>query len=86
MPERIQKQIPDGSIIEIVRPNWDLTKEIGTHLHISHLGFAFRTHQGLVFRNASSTLHKVADVPLDQYLQEASKNPTIKGIMVLKVG
>lgn len=75
-------QIPNGAIIEIVRPNWDLRKAIGTNLDISHLGFAFWRNKTLYFREASSQYGKVVDVPLIKYLQEATHSPTIKGINV----
>lgn len=75
-------QIPDGAIIEIVRPNWDLSKKIGTALNISHLGFAIRTKGQLYFRQASSEYGKVVDVPLIKYLQKAQSSPTIKGINI----
>nr|WP_244917901.1 N-acetylmuramoyl-L-alanine amidase-like domain-containing protein [Legionella busanensis] len=76
------KQIPNGAIIEIVRPNWELNKKIGTNLNISHLGFAFRKENQLIFRQASSEYGKVVDVSLINYLKEATKSPTIKGINV----
>jgi hypothetical protein len=75
-------QIPHGAIIEIVRPNWDLRKLIGTSLDISHLGFAIRIKDQLYFRQASSQKGKVVDVPLIDYLKEAQNSPTIKGINV----
>ena len=76
------QQIPNGAIIEIIRPNWDLTETVGTHLNVSHIGFAF-WHQGILyFRNASSLKGRVVDQPLIAYLAEARKNPTIKGINV----
>nr|WP_165482735.1 N-acetylmuramoyl-L-alanine amidase-like domain-containing protein [Legionella gresilensis] len=75
-------QIPNGAIIEIVRPNWELNKKIGTNLNISHLGFAFRKDDQLIFRQASSEYGKVIDVSLINYLKEATKSPTIKGINV----
>jgi hypothetical protein len=75
-------QIPNGAIIEIVRPNWDLRDKIGTNLDISHLGFAFWHKKTLYFRQASSQYGKVVDVPLITYLQEALTSPTIKGINV----
>lgn len=34
--------IPSGSIVEIVRPNWNLRDKIGTNLNISHLGFVLK--------------------------------------------
>jgi hypothetical protein len=75
-------QIPTGSIIEIVRPDWDLRQLIGTSLNISHLGFAIRINGQLYFRQASSQYGKVVDVPLIDYLKEALESPTIKGINV----
>ncbi|QLZ70034.1 hypothetical protein FOLKNPGA_03757 (plasmid) [Legionella sp. PC1000] len=75
-------QIPHGAIIEIVRPNWDLSQKIGTALNISHLGFAIRNNGQLYFREASSEYGKVVDVPLIDYLNKAQNSPTIKGINV----
>lgn len=79
------KQIPEGAIIEIIRPNWDLTKEIGTHLNVSHLGFAIWSKQILYFREASSKEHKVIDTPLINYLSTFRSSPTIKGINIQKI-
>lgn len=78
----IFRQIPSSSIIEIIRPNWNLEKIIGTHLNISHLGFAIRTPHGLFFREASSLEHRVMDTPLIPYLQQYLHSPTVKGINV----
>ncbi|WP_392536368.1 N-acetylmuramoyl-L-alanine amidase-like domain-containing protein [Legionella sp. 227] len=75
-------QIPHGAIIEIVRPNWDLSQKIGTALNISHLGFAIRHDGQLYFRQASSEYGKVVEVPLIDYLEKALNSPTIKGINV----
>lgn len=75
-------QIPDGAIIEIVRPNWDLKNKIGTNLDVSHLGFAIRHHNQLWFRNASSQWKRVVDEPLIAYLSKAQASPTIKGINI----
>lgn len=77
-------QIPSGAIVEIVRPKWDLREQIGTYLQISHLGFAIRTPQGLMFREASRDpkYMKVVDLPLIDYLQNSLKSPTIKGINI----
>lgn len=78
-------QIPDGAVIEIIRPNWDLKKQIGTDLDVSHLGFAFWHHNQLYFREASSQYGLIIDVPLIDYLQQAKASPTIKGINVQQV-
>lgn len=76
------KQIPNASIIEIVRPNWNLKNKIGTCLNVSHLGFGIWKDGILYFRQASSTKGKVIDTPLIHYLQKSLKSPTIKGINV----
>ena len=75
-------QIPNGSIIEIIRPNWNLKQQIGTHLNVSHLGFAIWKNNVLMFRAATSTNHRIMDVSLIDYLREALKSPTIKGINI----
>ena len=76
-------QIPDKSIIEIVRPNWNLTEQIGTHLNISHIGFLIKKKNQLFFRDASSTVGKVSDRLLIPYLRKAMlESPTIKGINI----
>ncbi|MBS0358169.1 MAG: DUF1460 domain-containing protein [Proteobacteria bacterium] len=83
--ENIFKQIPNVAIIEIVRPNWSLKSKIGTNLDISHLGFAIRTPQGLIFREASTDEMKVIDIPLSNYLKPYLKSSTVKGIQVLEI-
>lgn len=75
-------QILDGSIIEIVRPNWDLQAQIGTHLDVSHMGFVVHTPAGIMFRQASSIEKRVVDQPLIDYLRDCLDNPTIQGINV----
>ncbi len=82
---KIFTQIPHGSIIEIVRPNWNITEQIGTRCNISHLGFAFWQDGILLFRQASSIDNRVIDTPLIDYLKRARTSPTIKGINIQKV-
>lgn len=74
-------QIPNGAIVEIVRPNWNIHDKIGTTLNISHLGFAIWDKNVLYFREASKD-DKVIDIPLIDYLKQTLNNPTIKGINV----
>lgn len=78
-------QLPDVSIVEIVRPNWDLTKAAGTHLNISHLGFAIRKDGVLYYREASSVENKIIDIPLTTYLKNYLDSPTVKGINVQQI-
>lgn len=76
-------QIPHASIIEIVRPNWNVKDKIGTNLHVSHMGFAIRQSNGeLFFRHASSEQKCVVEVLLSDYLKNILESPTIKGIHV----
>lgn len=76
------KQIPNGAIMEIVRPNWNLREKIGTNLQISHLGFIFWQDDEPYFRHASSESKKVVNVPLKSYLQDIRKSATIKGVNI----
>lgn len=80
------RQIPNGAIIEVIRPNWDMERQIGTHLNVSHLGFAIWKGDVLLFRHATSTAARVMEVPLIDYLREAQKSPSIRGIHLLRVG
>ena len=75
-------QIPNAAIIELIRPNWDMEQQIGTHLNVSHLGFAIWKKGVLMFRHATSTQDHVVEVPLIDYLRETQKSPTIKGINI----
>lgn len=80
----IFKQIPQGSIIEIARPNWAIENQIGTRLDISHLGFAIWKNGVLYFRNASSLEHRVMDIKLESYLKSYINSRSIKGIHIEK--
>ncbi len=75
-------KIPSGSVIEIVRPNWNLSKLIGTNMNVSHLGFAIRINNVLMYREASSMTNKVIDMPLDKYLANYLNSSTVKGINI----
>lgn len=75
-------QIPSASVIEIVRPGWDLRKELGTRINVSHMGFGFRKNSILMYRQASSLENKTVDTPLVEYLKKYLKSPTIKGINI----
>ena len=75
-------QIPNASIIEIVRPNWDLTSSIGTHQNLSHIGFVFKKDGKLIFRDASQLKGAVSDTLLVEYLRRYINHETIKGINI----
>ncbi len=80
--EFVFDQIPSGSIVEIVRLNWNAKPHLGTKLDVSHLGFAVRTKEGLVYREASVVKNKVVDIPLAEYLRDYLNSSTVKGINV----
>jgi hypothetical protein len=82
-PDLLEK-IPSGTVVNFVRPNWDLTSSAGTHQNISHQGFLFRIKGSLYLRHASTT-GKVEELPLAEYLKRFLNHPTLKGIHLLKI-
>ncbi|MHA1540679.1 MAG: N-acetylmuramoyl-L-alanine amidase-like domain-containing protein [Alphaproteobacteria bacterium] len=81
----ILDKIPAGSIINIVRPNWNLEKIIGTNLNISHTGFLIKKENKIIFRHASATDKKIVDVELLKYLLQFKNSKSIKGINLLRI-
>lgn len=80
----ILNKIPTGTIVNFVRPNWDLTEAAGTHQNISHQGFLFRIKNVLYLRHASTT-GKVEQLPFIQYLKRLQNHATLKGIHLMKL-
>ncbi len=81
---KLLKRIPHGSIVNLVRPNWDLTQTAGTHLNVSHQGFLFRKGKTLYLRHASASGTVRDDVFLN-YLKRFQDHPTLKGIHLLRL-
>ena len=81
---KILSPIPHGAIVNFVRPNWDLTREAGTHQNISHQGFLFRNGKNLYLRHAS-TAGRVENVLFLDYLKKFINHPTLKGIHLMKM-
>lgn len=81
---KLLKLIPNGSIVNFVRPNWDLRDLIGTHQNISHQGFVFQTKDGTFLRHAS-TAGSVVNVLFLDYLKKYVGHATMKGIHLMKV-
>lgn len=79
------EQIPSGVIVELVWPNKDLTRQIGTSLNVTHLGFALKDNKNLIFRHASVDSGTIIDIPLTDYLHKFIRSPTIKGISLHKI-
>lgn len=80
----ILTKVPSGSVVNLVRPNWDLTEAAGTRQNISHQGFLFRKGRTLYLRHASTT-GKVEEQPFIDYLKKFENHPTLKGIHLMEV-
>lgn len=88
------EKIPSGSIFHVVRPNWDLKKDTGTQLDISHMGFLVR-EQGILYmihasngvsRDGSDDSKRVKKEPLAEYIQRVMlPSPTTAGMNILAV-
>lgn len=85
--DKFQEIFPEYGIVNIVRPNWDLTEQIGTHLNVSHLGFVFKqpNSKQLAFYHAASVEKKVVKENLYSYMDRFKDGSTIKGINVLVI-
>jgi len=76
--------IPHGTVVNMVRPNWDLTDIIGTHMNVSHQGLIIRRGEQVMLRHASSTgTKRVIEVPLVDYLRPFIGHATLKGVHFL---
>lgn len=79
-------KIPNGSIINFVRPNWDLTAAIGTHLNVSHQGFIFYKNGIPMLRHATPTDTKnVTEINLLEYLKKFVGHSTLKGVHFMSI-
>ena len=75
-------RIPTGSLINMVRPNWDLEKWIGTKMNVSHQGLAIRKEGKLYLRHASVVYKKVIDEPFYDYFSRYTLSSSLKGFNV----
>jgi hypothetical protein len=80
----ILNKIPSGTVVNFVRPNWDLTTVAGTHQNISHQGFLFRIGKVLYLRHAS-TSGNVMELPFIDYLKKFVGHATLKGVHFMRV-
>ena len=76
--------IPSGTMVSFVRPNWDLTAAIGTHMNVSHQGLIFQKNGITILRHASAKEKRVVELPLVDYLNKFQNHPTLKGIHLLQ--
>ncbi|MBJ7536717.1 N-acetylmuramoyl-L-alanine amidase-like domain-containing protein [Marinomonas transparens] len=75
-------RIPTGSIINMVRPDWQLTKWIGTNMNVSHQSIAIRKDGRLYLRHASLTHKKVTDEDFIEYFSTYLAGSSLKGFNV----
>ena len=78
--------IPTGSVISMVRPDYDIKKWIGTNMNISHQALAIQMQDGLYIRHASAVYHKVVDENFVEYFSRYLVGSSLKGfnVQVLK--
>lgn len=80
------QRLPHGAVVNMVRPNWDLTDIIGTHMNVSHQGLIIRRGTQVLLRHASSSgTKRVTEVPLIDYLRPFIGHATLKGVHFLAV-
>lgn len=79
-------RIENGTVVSIVRPNWNVLKVIGTRMNVSHQGFLFRIDGVLYLRHAKREIgNKITQEPFVDYLRRAIAFKTIGGIHLMKV-
>ncbi len=79
-------KIPHGTVVNFVRPNWDLTHEYGSHQNISHQAFLFRKGNVLFLRHAStSNPQTVFELPFLDYIKKFENHATLKGVHFMRV-
>ncbi len=82
--------IPNGAIVQFIRPNWDVNGI--THMHVAHQGIVVQDAEGTWLHHASSAQGKMVRVSLRTYLEhyrqcnEEKMTPEgcVKGINVLR--
>lgn len=84
---RFVSVFPEYSLVTLVRPNWDITERIGTHLNISHVGFAIKDQPNSQLKFFHSTIEKskVVQETLESYMQRHQESATIRGVSVLAI-
>jgi hypothetical protein len=79
-------RIPSGAVVNVVRPNWDLLKAIGTRMNVSHQVLMIRKDGRLLVRQATSVGKKqVVDMDAVEFMRPMLQSETIKGLNFLEV-
>lgn len=78
-------RIPSGSIISMVRPDYNVKKWIGTNMNVTHQSIAIRKKGTLFLRHASQLKKEVTDEDFVEYFSRYIKSPSLKGFNVQAV-
>ena len=78
------RRIPNGAVLQIVKPNADRRASIGTPVNITHRGLLFWRKGTLYLRHASNDRHVVFEEPLIQHLKWILGDPELGGINLLR--
>jgi hypothetical protein len=65
--ENVAAKIPNGSIVQFVRPNWNTGS---THMHVAHQGIVVQDAAGTWLHHASSRDKEMQRVKLMNYLED----------------
>ncbi|REG84361.1 N-acetylmuramoyl-L-alanine amidase-like domain-containing protein [Marinomonas pollencensis] len=76
------KRIPNGSVISMVRPNYQVKQWIGTNMNITHQAIAIHKKGRLYIRNASLLKKEVVDQDFVTYFSRYLENSSLKGFNV----
>ncbi len=86
------KNLPDESIVFIIKDLENIKDKIGTELDVTHAGFLFKERNkfyryfnnlneyNLTFRHASSAKNKIVNVDFKKYIKNSKK---VQGIIIL---
>ena len=57
----VWSQLPLCSVVEIIRPGWNISEQIGAELAVSHLGFLLTVDSQMRFIHASSKIGRIVN-------------------------
>ena len=75
-------RIPSGSVISMVRPNYQVKQWIGTNMNITHQAIAIHKNGRLYIRNASLLKKEVVDQDFVSYFSRYLEHSSLKGFNV----
>jgi hypothetical protein len=78
-------RIPSGSVVNVVRPNWQHESDLGTNLNISHQVIVIKKNGRILLRQANSIAKQVTESLLTDELRRYLSSSTIRGIEILEV-